>query len=113
MPLCLDGSLPQYQRLGERSARNTICPKACNPHFNTCDPSTAPTCIFPDPRVTNPRGACACRPGHKAAGYANNDVSKQWRLPIEAQQHRVWVVEGVKCDILCDVPWGVDSCREV
>jgi hypothetical protein len=43
----------------------------------------------------------------------NGDVTNQWRLPVEAQEHRVWVAEGVKCDTLCDVSTGVDSCLEV
>lgn len=108
IPLCSDGSKPQYPG----KDNNPACPKACDPHHNTCD-ATAPTCIFPDPRVPNPRGACACRPGYKATGYANNDNVNQWRLPIESHEHRVWVAEGVKCDTLCDVSTGVDSCLEV
>jgi len=106
-PLCSDGSKPQCLTPGD-----SACPKACEPHNNKCD-ATAPTCIFPDPRVATPRGACACRPGYKATGYASGDVTNQWRLPVEAQEHRVWVAEGVKCDTLCDVSTGVDSCLEV
>lgn len=108
IPLCSDGSKPQY--IGK--ADNPACPKACNPHNNRCD-ATAPTCIYPDPKVAEPRGACACRPGYKATGYANTDVVNQWRLPIESHEHRVWVAEGVKCDTLCDVSTGIDSCLEV
>ncbi|KAM0713561.1 hypothetical protein Q7P37_010523 [Cladosporium fusiforme] len=52
-------------------------------------------------------------PGYKATGYANNDIINHWRLPIESHEHRVWVAEGVKCDTLCDVSTGVDSCLEV
>ena len=91
----------------------SACPAACNVHSNACDKTTAPTCIFPDPRVSKPRGACACRPGYKASGYKDTDVTKQWRLPIPGQEHRVWVAEGVPCDKLCTVSTGVDSCREV
>lgn len=105
--LCSDGSKPTCVTSG-----SSACPKACDPHYNKCD-ITAPTCIFPDPRVTGPRGACACRPGYKATGYTNNDYKNQWRLPVEAQEHRVWVAEGVKCDTLCDVSTGVDSCLEI
>lgn len=89
------------------------CPKACLVHYNSCDKTTAPTCIFPDPYVPNPRGACACRPGYKASYAADGDTTKQWRLPIVGQEHRVWVAEAVVCDSLCKNPYGVDSCREV
>lgn len=93
------------------------CPAGCNPlsGHNKCDVTTAPTCIYPDPRVPKPRAACACRPGYKA--YRNGEEPKgemkQWRLPIVGQEHRVWVAEGVRCDVLCDVSSGVGSCREV
>ena len=111
--LCSDGSQPHCLNTQAQSTTSQICPKACNPHSNTCDPHTAPTCIFPNPNVPSPRAACACRPGYKATGQANNDVSKHWRLPIPGQQYRVWVAEGVKCDTLCDIPYGVNSCGEV
>ncbi|KAK3619256.1 hypothetical protein LTR22_026055 [Elasticomyces elasticus] len=88
------------------------CPKACDPHDNRCD-ATAPTCIFPAPRVASPRGACACRPGYKAANCASNDISKQWRLPVEGHEHRVWVAEDVKRDTSCEVSTGVNTCLEV
>lgn len=90
-----------------------ICPAGCKIHDNKCDKSTAPTCTFPDPRVSNPRGACACRPGFKSSAYQDTDTTKQWRLPIPGQEHRVWVAEGVACDKECTVSGGVDSCREV
>jgi hypothetical protein len=89
------------------------CPKACLIHFNSCDKTTAPTCIFPDPYVAAPRGACACRPGYKASYVADGDTTKQWRLPVVGQEHRVWVAEGVVCGTLCTNPYGVGSCREV
>lgn len=110
IPLCSDGTKPKCGAIHEQE--NPACPKACDPHHNNCH-ATAPTCIFPDPKVTGPRGACACRPGYKATGHANNDAVNQWRLPIESHEHRVWVAEGVKCDTLCDVSTGVDSCLEV
>ena len=91
----------------------SACPVGCNIHDNQCDKTTAPTCIFPDPRVSNPRGACACRPGFKASNFQDNDTTKQWRLPIPGQEHRVWVAEGVACDKLCTVSSGINSCREV
>lgn len=97
------------------------CPPTCNPHppLNKCDATTAPTCIFPDPRVPHPRAACACRPGYKA--YTDEELArlpkeagiKQWRLPVKGQEHRVWVAEGVKCDVLCGVSSGIGACREV
>jgi hypothetical protein len=107
---CGDNTTPTGP--GTPESNTTSCPKSCNVHFNTCDPITAPTCIFPDPRVPNPRAACACRPGYKATDAADGDSSKQWRLPIVGQEHRVWVAEGVECDSKCSGS-GVDSCREV
>lgn len=92
--------------------RNTPpnCPSPCNPLGpHTCDPTTAPTCIFPDPRLLNPRSFCACRPGYKASSAPQADTTKQWRLPIVGQEHRVWVPEGVACDQLC----RDGSCGEV
>ncbi|KAK0743456.1 hypothetical protein B0T18DRAFT_468778 [Schizothecium vesticola] len=79
----------------------STCPVGCNPHSNRCDAATAPTCIYPDPRVSKPRAACACRPGYKASRYGDADRTKQWRLPIPGQEHRVWVAEGVVCDKEC------------
>ncbi|KAK0730899.1 hypothetical protein B0H67DRAFT_54042 [Lasiosphaeris hirsuta] len=96
-----------------RPEYNATCPAGCNVHYNSCDKTTAPTCIYPDPRVPRPRGACACRPGYKASGYADTDTTKQWRLPIPGQEHRVWVAENVVCDKLCVISGGVESCREV
>jgi hypothetical protein len=90
----------------------TACPKPCDVHFNKCDARTAPTCIFPDPRVAHPRAACACAPGFKATGAADGDVTKHWRLPILGQEHRVWVPEGVVCDAQCQGS-GFDACKEV
>jgi len=110
IPLCSDGTQPICQE-GPVTGPSG-CPKACDPHNNTCD-ATAPTCIFPDPRVASPRGACACRPGYKASNYAGNEISKQWRLPVEGHEHRVWVAEDVKCNTLCDVSTGANACLEV
>lgn len=82
------------------------CPRPCTPHSHTCDPSTAPTCIFPDPRLPRPRAFCACRPGYRASpspspSPADPTRLTEWRLPIVGQEHRVWVAEGVSCDTLC------------
>jgi hypothetical protein len=93
-------------------SNSNYCPVACNLFYDHCDKTTAPTCIYPDPYVPKPRGACACRPGYKATGYANGDSSKQWRLPVKGQEHRVWVAEGVKCDTLCKGS-GTGACQEV
>lgn len=105
--------IPGNQNSTQNTNTNTTtCPKACDVHFNTCDPKTAPTCIYPNPQVARPRAACACRPGWKAAAFAEGDTTKQWRLPILGQEHRVWVAEGVKCDKEC-TGFGVNSCKEI
>lgn len=87
------------------------CPIPCNVHSNTCHFPSAQTCVYPDPFSANPRPACACAPGYKAA-FADNESEKHWRLPIPGQEHRVWVAEGVECSTLCQ-GFGVDSCKEV
>ncbi|KAF7502500.1 hypothetical protein GJ744_005657 [Endocarpon pusillum] len=48
-------------------------------------------------------------PGYKAFSSPQPDTTKQWRLPIVGQQHRLWVPEGVACDQIC----GDGSCAEV
>ena len=93
--------------------KTTSCPVACDIHYNYCDAFTAPTCIYPDPGAPEIGSACACRPGYKATGFADSDTNHQWRLSVKGQEHRVWVSERVKCDTLCTIPWGVDSCQEV
>lgn len=123
--LCLDGLKPpcidtltgedpnrEPPKPDEKPAENVLCPKACEVHSNRCDSQTAPNCIFPDPRVAKPRGACACRPGYKATGATDSDATKHWRLPILGQEHRVWVAEGVRCDEKCQ-GFGFEACREV
>jgi hypothetical protein len=93
------------------------CPAACNPNpgANMCSWPTAEDCIFPSPSTPNPRGACACRAGYKATvpGIADTDTTKQWRLPADEGNFRVWVAQGVACDTLCQVPYGAFSCQEV
>lgn len=91
----------------------STCPKACDVHWNTCHAETAPNCIFPDPSAKYPRAACACRAGYKSSAYPDTDTTKQWRLPVVGQEYRVWVAEGVMCDKLCTVSYGVNSCQEV
>ncbi|KAH7321230.1 hypothetical protein B0I35DRAFT_209952 [Stachybotrys elegans] len=115
LPSCRDGSVPiprndiiPTSNLETRS----LCPKSCNVFRNACDPTTAPTCVYPNPRVRNPHAACACRPGYKASNTADGDTQKHWRLPVAGQEHRVWVAEGVKCDALCG-GYGAQSCTEV
>lgn len=93
------------------------CPVGCNPASgaNTCSFPTAQDCVFPSPHISNPRAACACRAGFKATapGISDTDTTKQWRLPADEGNFRVWVTQGVACDTLCDVSTGVDSCKEV
>ncbi|KAH6685450.1 hypothetical protein F5X68DRAFT_191951 [Plectosphaerella plurivora] len=120
-PICRDGSLPtDYRDLSARDVAggsfgdvSSACPPSCSPHHNTCDPTTAPTCIFPDPRVPGARAACACRPGYKANGAGDGNTRSHWRLPVQGQEHRVWVAEGVRCDTLCTSGYGAQSCGEV
>ncbi|KAI9773232.1 MAG: hypothetical protein M1839_002194 [Geoglossum umbratile] len=95
-----------------RELYGCLCPIGCNPNGNTCSIPTAQTCVYPSLKVSNPRAACACRAGYKA-NAANSDTSKHWRLPADEGNFRVWVAQGVPCDTLCDVPWGVFSCQEV
>ena len=104
---CLDNNPPQPPK----------CPKGCDPTAgkNQCSWPTAPVCVYPSPSLSKPRAACACRAGYKAtaAGIADTDTDKQWRLPPPEGNFRVWVAEGVACDTLCNTPTGVESCREV
>ncbi|KAK4118610.1 hypothetical protein N657DRAFT_651080 [Parathielavia appendiculata] len=109
---CPDGSAPPCTG-GGGGSNTATCPAGCDVHNHRCDPTTAPTCTYPDPRVAKPRAACACRPGFKAGAHVDNDTTKQWRLPIPGQEHRVWVAEGVVCDTPCVISGGVGSCREV
>ena len=95
------------------NTKTTSCPVACDIHYNYCDAFTAPTCIYPDPGAPGIGSACACRPGYKATGFADSDTSHQWRLPVIGQEHRVWVAERVRCDTLCTISGGIDSCQEV
>jgi len=90
------------------------CNNACSIEPGKCHP-TAPDCVPPAPGIPNPRLACACRAGFKATkpGIADNDVTKQWRLPAPEGHFRVWVAEGVECNTLCTVSTGPFSCQEV
>jgi hypothetical protein len=91
------------------------CPTGCNPDANTCSWPTAEDCIYPSPSIPNPRAACACRAGYKATapGILDTDMTKQWRLPADEGNFRVWVAEGIECNTLCDVWYGPSSCQEV
>ncbi|KAH6688422.1 hypothetical protein F5X68DRAFT_231050 [Plectosphaerella plurivora] len=111
---CGDGTAPLLHEglfargdLGTRS----ICAQSCNVFRNKCA-VTAPTCIYPNPQVPNPRAACACRPGFKADNVADGDTTKHWRVPVTGQEHRVWVAEGVSCNTQCG-GYGAQSCMEV
>lgn len=108
-----DGKTPDGKTPDGKAPDLKGCPAGCDVFTNKCDKTTAPTCIYPDPRVPKPRAACACRPGYKATSASDTDTTKHWRLPIVGQEHRVWVAEGVPCDKLCTVSTGVNSCREV
>jgi hypothetical protein len=48
--------------------------------------------------VPDPKAECACRAGYKATdaslGIADGDTTKQWRLPADEGNFRVWVAEG-------------------
>ncbi len=94
------------------------CPAPCNPLANRCS-ATAVTCVYPSLEVLRadsasiPRGACACRAGYKADGVADDDSTKQWRLPADEGNFRVWVAEGVECNTLCEKSTGPESCGEV
>jgi hypothetical protein len=48
----------------------------------------------------------------QTTGVADGDSTKQWRLPVVRQEHRVWVAQRVKCDAPCK-GYGADSCKEV
>ena len=93
------------------------CSPGCNPNpgQNKCSWPTAQTCVFPSPSTPNPRAACACRAGFKATtlDIPDNDTTKQWRLPADEGNSRVWVAEGVPCDTPCAYSAGADSCQEV
>lgn len=88
------------------------CPKGCSPlsGLNQCSIPTAEDCVFPTGAAKTPY--CACRAGYKSK-YANDDTAHQWRVNDPGQIDRVWVAEGVACDVLCDTPFGTPSCREV
>jgi hypothetical protein len=93
------------------------CPLSCNPSpgANTCSWPTAQDCIYPSPSTKNPRAACACRAGYKSTvpGILDTDTTKQWRLPADEGNFRVWVAQGVACDTLCTVSTGASPCQEV
>ncbi|KAF8428549.1 hypothetical protein EV426DRAFT_714037 [Tirmania nivea] len=78
----------------------------CTPSPNNCD-ITAPCASAMGQKLL-----CGCRPGYRAAGDPHN-ISKQWRLNFPYHEHRVWVAPGVKCDTLCEQPFGNNSCGEV
>jgi hypothetical protein len=103
--------------LGVRAQPPPQCPIGCNPNpgANTCSWSTAENCIYPSPSTPNPRAACACRAGYKATvpGILDTDTTKQWRLPADEGNFRVWVAQGVACDTLCEVSTGTSPCQEV
>ena len=59
---------------------------------------------------------CLTRPGYKADGAADDDVTVQWRMnwPSPGQEHRVAVKPGTSADTLCSSKYsGPDVCKEV
>jgi hypothetical protein len=81
----------------------------CNPVSgkNRCDVTTS--CIN-----TGTSFHCACRAGYKAS-QNNNDVSRQFRLPMPNYEFLVFVPENTACNTLCNNPFGMPSelCNEV
>lgn len=69
---------------------------------------TAQTCVYIYPTGPHPKAYCACRPGYRS--YWPGDETKNWRINIPGQEHRVWVAEGVECNELC---WEPTKCAEV
>ncbi len=81
------------------------CPKSCNPNSNNCLWPTAQNCVPFGGKATY----CACAPGFKA-NFPNGDKDHHWRVNQPGHEHRVWVAEGVQCDVLCVNPL---TCGEV
>ena len=77
---------------------NTIPPtcKTCNPISgqNHCDVTTS--CIN-----TGTRFHCACRAGYKAS-TDNDDITKQFRLPMKNYEFLVFTPESTECNTLCN-----------
>ncbi|KAF8465043.1 hypothetical protein BDZ91DRAFT_239286 [Kalaharituber pfeilii] len=82
------------------------CPE-CTDTPNNCDITAPCTSAF------GQRLLCGCRPGFRATGVDPKDTTKQWRLNVPYHEHRVWVAPGVKCDTLCNWPYGAAACEEV
>jgi hypothetical protein len=68
----------------------------CNPVSgeNHCDVTTS--CIN-----TGTRFHCACRAGYKASTN-NNDITKQFRLPMKNYEFLVFTPESTECNTLCN-----------
>ncbi|KAH8655864.1 hypothetical protein BX600DRAFT_515551 [Xylariales sp. PMI_506] len=83
----------------------------------TCDPTAGKNKCHPSASCTNTGTEyhCMCRAGYKAAGSANSDVTKHFRLPWTNFEQIVFVAEGVECTQLCDFPHGISPqlCSEV
>ncbi|KAI9868491.1 MAG: hypothetical protein M1813_005935 [Trichoglossum hirsutum] len=88
------------------------CPKGCTPvsGLNLCHQPSAQTCVYPTMPAKTPY--CACAAGFKSK-YPDGDITHQWRVNDPGQIDRVWVAEGVACDVPCKQPFGTGSCREV
>ncbi|KAI9782466.1 MAG: hypothetical protein M1839_004952 [Geoglossum umbratile] len=90
----------------------STCPKGCSPisGVSLCHQPSAQDCVFPTASAKTPY--CACRAGYKSK-YPDDDTQHHWRVNDPGQIDRVWVAEGVACDVLCKQPFGTGSCREV
>ncbi len=95
------------------------CPWSCG-HLDPFAPDKfcdiTANCLTPSPNAVGaaiPASYCGCRAGFKADGVADNDVTKQWRLPAPEGHFRVYVAPGVSCNTPCSYPWGPDGCPEV
>ncbi|KAL4880809.1 hypothetical protein BJY04DRAFT_190855 [Aspergillus karnatakaensis] len=93
------------------AAKPTPPPKCgtCNPLSGVNGCSITTSCIN-----TGTRFHCACRAGYKASKN-NNDVTKQFRLPMKDYEFLVFTPEYTECNTLCDNPYGMSGslCREV
>ena len=87
------------------------------------EPSCEPCIPYPGQNLCHPTTACSntpwglmclTRPGFKADGVADDDVSSHWRMDWPGHEHRVAVRPGLSADTLCDSRYtGPEVCKEV
>jgi hypothetical protein len=86
------------------------------PHCGTCNPVSGENHCDVTTSCINTGTAfhCACRAGYKAS-EDNNDVTKQFRLPMPHYEFLVFVPENTACNTLCNDPFSLPSglCDEV